>query len=344
MSLVGPRPERPGFVERYLAEVPGYAERFLVAPGLTGLAQVNGDYHSSPAEQAALRPRLHRQLERLARSVDPAPDGPDRAHLARRLTASSANSRSRPPTTAGAYSPPLARDPLRETIPGRGSSSRRVDRHRPIGRPNRRSKDRWSCLPDTPAAVHDEATTGTPSAHASSTLTGTPEPARAGARARSALAHQCPQVRRVDDDIDPGAARLDRRRALARSRAGEAADQVRMGGAQRRPHRAQPPARALGGREVAEVPRQHEHRGSIGGPFLGRLRRGQRQRQLDHSKATAQAGRRAARQVVEVSRAHHARATRSAPGIVLGLRQRGVLRRRAPALSTRRRSAPGARS
>jgi lipopolysaccharide/colanic/teichoic acid biosynthesis glycosyltransferase len=48
MSLVGPRPERPGFVQRYLSEVPGYAERFSLAPGLTGLAQVNGDYHSSP--------------------------------------------------------------------------------------------------------------------------------------------------------------------------------------------------------------------------------------------------------------------------------------------------------
>jgi exopolysaccharide biosynthesis polyprenyl glycosylphosphotransferase len=48
MSLVGPRPERPGFVQTYLAEVPGYAERFVLLPGVTGLAQVNGDYHSSP--------------------------------------------------------------------------------------------------------------------------------------------------------------------------------------------------------------------------------------------------------------------------------------------------------
>jgi exopolysaccharide biosynthesis polyprenyl glycosylphosphotransferase len=48
MSLVGPRPERPGFVGRYLKEVPGYAERFSLAPGVTGLAQVNGEYHSSP--------------------------------------------------------------------------------------------------------------------------------------------------------------------------------------------------------------------------------------------------------------------------------------------------------
>lgn len=47
MSLVGPRPERPGFVQRYLREIPGYAERFAVSPGLTGLAQVSGEYLST---------------------------------------------------------------------------------------------------------------------------------------------------------------------------------------------------------------------------------------------------------------------------------------------------------
>jgi exopolysaccharide biosynthesis polyprenyl glycosylphosphotransferase len=48
MSLVGPRPERPGFVQAYLQRVPGYAERFSLRPGLTGLAQVNGEYDSTP--------------------------------------------------------------------------------------------------------------------------------------------------------------------------------------------------------------------------------------------------------------------------------------------------------
>jgi exopolysaccharide biosynthesis polyprenyl glycosylphosphotransferase len=42
MSLVGPRPERPFFVEQFELEVPHYQDRHRVPAGLTGLAQVNG--------------------------------------------------------------------------------------------------------------------------------------------------------------------------------------------------------------------------------------------------------------------------------------------------------------
>lgn len=40
MSLIGPRPERPVFVERFKEEISGYARRLDVRPGITGLAQV----------------------------------------------------------------------------------------------------------------------------------------------------------------------------------------------------------------------------------------------------------------------------------------------------------------
>jgi lipopolysaccharide/colanic/teichoic acid biosynthesis glycosyltransferase len=42
MSLVGPRPERPHFVEQFSATVPGYAGRHRVPVGLTGLAVIKG--------------------------------------------------------------------------------------------------------------------------------------------------------------------------------------------------------------------------------------------------------------------------------------------------------------
>ncbi len=47
MSFVGPRPERPYFVERLTREIPYYVQRHTVKPGVTGLAQVKYSYGST---------------------------------------------------------------------------------------------------------------------------------------------------------------------------------------------------------------------------------------------------------------------------------------------------------
>ncbi len=47
MSLVGPRPERPFFVEQFIKEIPLYRRRLNVRPGLTGWAQVKHRYDAS---------------------------------------------------------------------------------------------------------------------------------------------------------------------------------------------------------------------------------------------------------------------------------------------------------
>lgn len=47
MSFVGPRPERPEFVNEYLEKIPGYNKRLDIKPGITGLAQISGRYTTS---------------------------------------------------------------------------------------------------------------------------------------------------------------------------------------------------------------------------------------------------------------------------------------------------------
>jgi len=52
MSLVGPRPERPFFVDKLMREIPFYAVRHSIKPGLTGWAQVRYHYGASVEDSA----------------------------------------------------------------------------------------------------------------------------------------------------------------------------------------------------------------------------------------------------------------------------------------------------
>jgi len=58
MSIVGPRPERPEFVERFKDEIPGYMQKHLVKAGITGWAQVN-DLRGNTDLQARIRADLY---------------------------------------------------------------------------------------------------------------------------------------------------------------------------------------------------------------------------------------------------------------------------------------------
>lgn len=54
MALIGPRPERKIFVERFSFEIPDFPKRMDVKPGLTGWAQVNGGYDITPEQKLKL--------------------------------------------------------------------------------------------------------------------------------------------------------------------------------------------------------------------------------------------------------------------------------------------------
>lgn len=47
MSLIGPRPERPEFVDTFLCEIADYQKRLRVRPGITGLAQIKQGYDAT---------------------------------------------------------------------------------------------------------------------------------------------------------------------------------------------------------------------------------------------------------------------------------------------------------
>lgn len=51
MSFVGPRPERTYFYDQFERYIPGFRNRLIVQPGLTGWAQVNGGYELLPEEK-----------------------------------------------------------------------------------------------------------------------------------------------------------------------------------------------------------------------------------------------------------------------------------------------------
>ena len=51
MSLVGPRPERPHFIEEFKENLPEFDYRHQIQAGLTGLAQVEGNYTTDPVNK-----------------------------------------------------------------------------------------------------------------------------------------------------------------------------------------------------------------------------------------------------------------------------------------------------
>ncbi len=54
MSFVGPRPERPEFIQKYMEEMPEFSYRMKIRAGITGYAQLYGKYNTTPYDKLKL--------------------------------------------------------------------------------------------------------------------------------------------------------------------------------------------------------------------------------------------------------------------------------------------------
>lgn len=52
MSFIGPRPERPEFINKLKKQIPFYRQRLIIKPGLTGCDQISGSYHSASQQDS----------------------------------------------------------------------------------------------------------------------------------------------------------------------------------------------------------------------------------------------------------------------------------------------------
>ena len=89
MSIVGPRPERPYFVDQFKHRIPQYMLRHKVKAGITGWAQVNGWRGNTSLEKRISTISLHRELVGWAGTEDDVAHGGEGPAISRRTSSKS---------------------------------------------------------------------------------------------------------------------------------------------------------------------------------------------------------------------------------------------------------------